>query len=169
MGAPRLAWYDYFATLSDREGAKYCHNPALSASQCTSASLQGHVSMNDTFAAAPLRDLARAYAAAISLVDEQFGKIVMTVDELALAENTILMFVGDHGQNLGVHSPLISRCHCCPHCLLREDTDFGGTILVAGEHNMFSDYCPDIISLQNNATNLVVCPYLVALVSNDDT
>lgn len=57
--------------------------------------------MNDTFAAAPLRDLARGYAATISLVDEQFGKIVVTLDELALAENTIVMFVGDHGQNLG--------------------------------------------------------------------
>jgi|OM-RGC.v1.026304124 Arylsulfatase A and related enzymes len=93
--------YDYFATLSDREGVKYCHNPALNASQCTSAHLRGHVSMNDIFATAPLRDLARGYAAAISLVDEQFGKVTATLDELELAEKSVVIFVGDHGQNLG--------------------------------------------------------------------
>ena len=54
------------------------------------------------FAVAPLRDLARGYAAAISMVDEQFGKVVATLDhELALAEQTVVVFVGDHGQNLG--------------------------------------------------------------------
>lgn len=71
--------------------------------------------MNDTFAAAPLRDLARGYAAAISLVDEQFGKVVMTLDELSLAQKTIVMFVGDHGQNLGMRKPaLSSHRHCVP-------------------------------------------------------
>jgi hypothetical protein len=118
-GAPRLAWYDYFATLSDRKGAKYCHDPALSASQCTTPNLRGRVMMNDTFVTAPLRDLARAYAAAISLVDEQFGKIVMTIDELALADKTIVMFVGDHGQNLGTCKLALScRRHCIPRRLL---------------------------------------------------
>jgi arylsulfatase A-like enzyme len=102
LNAPRLAWYDYFATLSDRNGVKYCHNPQLKAAQCTKPNLQGHVSMNDTFATAPLRDLARGYSAAISMVDEQFGKVVRTLDELALSEKTVVMFVGDHGQNLGV-------------------------------------------------------------------
>ena len=89
-----LGRYDYFATLADRKGVMYCHNPALNSSQCTRPNLQEHVTMNDTFAVAPLRDLARGYAAAISMVDEQFGKVVATLDhELALAEQTVVVFM----------------------------------------------------------------------------
>ena len=35
-------------------------------------------------------------AAAISMVDEQFGKIISTLDELQLSERSIVAFVGDH-------------------------------------------------------------------------
>ena len=122
-GAPRLAWYDYFATLSDRKGVTYCHNPKLSSSQCTKPNLQGHVTMNDTFATAPLRDLARGYAAAISMIDEQFGKVVATLDhELTLAEQTVVIFVGDHGQNLGARislSPVSLSLFCFNYALSR--------------------------------------------------
>jgi iduronate 2-sulfatase len=104
VGAPRLAWYDYFLSLKDRSGVEYCHNSALKMSQCRKTAMQGHVSMADAFAVAPLRALARGYAAAISLVDEQFGKVLGALDELGLAEKTVVMFVGDHGQNLGEHN-----------------------------------------------------------------
>eukprot|EP01043_Picozoa_sp_COSAG02_P008891 COSAG02_NODE_293_length_25438_cov_52.630254_4_plen_156_part_00 len=48
-GAPRLAWYDYFATLSDQNGDQYCHNPALSAAECTWFRWPGCLPPNEGF------------------------------------------------------------------------------------------------------------------------
>jgi iduronate 2-sulfatase len=42
--------------------------------------------------------------ASISFTDEQFGKILSAVDELGMADNTMVLFTGDHGQNLGEHA-----------------------------------------------------------------
>jgi choline-sulfatase len=43
----------------------------------------------------------RAYFGAISFVDEQFGQILDTLAETGLAENTIILICGDHGEMLG--------------------------------------------------------------------
>ncbi len=41
------------------------------------------------------------YAAAISFADEQIGRILEKLDELDLAENTLVVFTSDHGEMLG--------------------------------------------------------------------
>jgi arylsulfatase A-like enzyme len=43
------------------------------------------------------------YAALISGLDNQIGKILSTLDELGIANNTIVMFVSDNGTNLKKH------------------------------------------------------------------
>ena len=43
------------------------------------------------------RELRRAYYAAISFMDHLVGRAINAIDEAGLADNTIIMFVGDHG------------------------------------------------------------------------
>ncbi len=42
----------------------------------------------------------RSYAALVSTLDHQIGQILNKLDELELAENTIVIFFGDHGHSL---------------------------------------------------------------------
>ncbi|GGM10655.1 choline-sulfatase [Pseudomonas asuensis] len=48
-----------------------------------------------------VRDARRAYYGACSYVDANIGKLLKTLDECGLADDTIIVFSGDHGDMLG--------------------------------------------------------------------
>ncbi|WP_137822127.1 choline-sulfatase [Pseudomonas sp. D(2018)] len=50
---------------------------------------------------AKIRDARRAYFGACSYVDDQIGALLKTLSECQLAEDTIVVFSGDHGDMLG--------------------------------------------------------------------
>jgi iduronate 2-sulfatase len=50
---------------------------------------------------ATARNLIHAYAACVSFIDAQVGRILAALDELGLSENTIVVLWGDHGWHLG--------------------------------------------------------------------
>lgn len=58
---------------------------------------KGH--LNDDFA----KELIHGYYACVSYVDAQIGKVLSELENLQLAENTIVILWGDHGWNLGEH------------------------------------------------------------------
>lgn len=51
-----------------------------------------------------LRRLKRAYKAMIHLVDDQVGRILQTLEQEGLMDNTVILFVADHGEMLGDHN-----------------------------------------------------------------
>ena len=52
---------------------------------------------------APLQKVRRGYYGAVSFMDRQVGRILTELDRLKLRENTIVVFVSDHGYLLGEH------------------------------------------------------------------
>jgi iduronate 2-sulfatase len=50
-----------------------------------------------------LKDCRRAYAAATSFVDAQVGRVLDALERLKLADNTVVIFISDHGYALGEH------------------------------------------------------------------
>lgn len=55
----------------------------------------------DTITDAQVRNARRAYYGAISYVDDQLGKVLQALEDSGLAEDTIIVFSGDHGDMLG--------------------------------------------------------------------
>ncbi len=50
------------------------------------------------------KEAKHGYWASVSYIDAQIGKILGALDSLGLADNTIVLFFGDHGWQLGEHS-----------------------------------------------------------------
>jgi arylsulfatase A-like enzyme len=49
------------------------------------------------------RKLVHGYAACVTYMDAQLGKVLAALEELGLAENTVVLLWGDHGWKLGEH------------------------------------------------------------------
>ena len=48
-----------------------------------------------------LQEARRAYYSTLSIVDEEFGKLIQGMEERGALENTIVVFMADHGQSVG--------------------------------------------------------------------
>lgn len=57
------------------------------------------------------RKLIHGYYACVSYTDAQIGKVLDELDELGLAENTVVVLWGDHGWHLGEHTLWCKHCN----------------------------------------------------------
>lgn len=66
-------------------------------------SLPGQTDIFARFTDQDRREFLRSYYACTSFMDAQVGKVVNAVKEAGLLENTLIVFLGDHGYHLGEH------------------------------------------------------------------
>jgi iduronate 2-sulfatase len=59
-----------------------------------------HMGMNED----QQREALRSYYAAISFMDDQLGRVLRTLEALRLRQNTVVVFMSDHGWHLGEHT-----------------------------------------------------------------
>jgi iduronate 2-sulfatase len=55
------------------------------------------------FSEEAVREIRRGYLGAVRFMDRQFGRLLAELDRLKLRDNTIVVFVSDHGYLLGEH------------------------------------------------------------------
>jgi arylsulfatase A-like enzyme len=112
--APEKYW-DLYArdSLELSENQEFAKND-LEYFYTTSNELRSYSDEQGNFIYEPLKDhnllpqdeqrkLIHGYYAAVSYIDAQIGKIVKKLEELDLADNTIIIIWGDHGYHLGDH------------------------------------------------------------------
>lgn len=56
------------------------------------------------------REVIACYYAMIELIDDQLGRIVSTLEDLGQLDNTIIIFMSDHGELLGDHGLIYKGC-----------------------------------------------------------
>lgn len=103
FNAPKKYWdlYDRedFGTIENRD--RPLNAPEIAFHQWQE--LRGYTDIpgKGTLSAAKEKELRHGYYACVSYVDAQIGKVLKTLDELNLRENTIIVLWGDHGYHLG--------------------------------------------------------------------
>lgn len=60
---------------------------------------------------AQAQKLIHGYYACVSYTDAQIGKVLAALEQTGLAENTIVVLIGDHGWNLGNHQLWCKHCN----------------------------------------------------------
>ena len=81
-----------------------------------------------------VRDLTRQYYANVTCADRNIGRVLKTLDETGLADNTIVIFIGDNGFMVG-QSGLLGKGNA-GHLEINND---GRTLRTSTRANMFDD------------------------------
>lgn len=61
----------------------------------------------NAYDATQIQTIRAAYAAMVALIDDETKRVLDTLDELVLSENTLVVFTSDHGEMLGDHHMLL--------------------------------------------------------------
>lgn len=75
--------------------------------EASEKSYGGHAPGYLDYSADDLQDIKAGYYAMVSLVDDEVGRILATVEAEGLADNTVVIFTSDHGEMLGDHQLML--------------------------------------------------------------
>lgn len=101
-----LSWnppHPPFHLVPDKYKKQYAQGPVNFRPNVSADSLMAHTGERMDSGADMLEQYTREYFAAITGMDEQFGRMIQVLTELGLDENTIVVLSSDHGELLGSH------------------------------------------------------------------
>ncbi len=75
--------------------------------EASKRSYAGHVKGFAEYTADEIQRIKAAYYAMVTFVDDEVGRILDTLEECGLADDTIVVFTSDHGEMLGDHQLLL--------------------------------------------------------------
>ncbi|SDS33498.1 sulfatase family protein [Actinopolymorpha singaporensis] len=75
--------------------------------EASKESYAGHAKGFVEYTEAELQQVKAAYYAMVTLVDDEVGRILATLDEEGLTDNTVVVFTSDHGEMLGDHQLML--------------------------------------------------------------
>lgn len=97
--SPKTPYFDYFP-----EGQMpVVQNVAQDQQDIPAAGLGSYKADQDRLTDDLKRQCRQAYLASISFMDAQVGRVVQSLEQLGLADNTIIVFTSDHGYHMGEH------------------------------------------------------------------
>ena len=100
---PFVAPKDPYFNLHPREEMPVVTGVAEDQADLPAAALGSAKAEQDTLTDDLRRDCRQAYAASISFMDAQVGRVVAALDRLGLADDTVIVFTSDHGYHMGEH------------------------------------------------------------------
>ncbi|MHC4069283.1 MAG: sulfatase [Planctomycetota bacterium] len=77
------------------------------------------------------------YDGEIRYFDEHFGRLIRTLKELGMYEDSLMMFTSDHGESIGEHNYFFVHGHNLDHCLLHVPLLIRYRGLAPGKRNEF--------------------------------
>ena len=97
-----------------------------------------------------VRRIQATYCAMIEMVDEQIGRVMTTLEQTGLAENTLVIFASDHGDFWG-HRGLVGKSNAVYEDLLRIPTIWRGPQVAKGQVSDAivenTDFTPTLLEL----------------------
>ncbi|RBP48751.1 sulfatase-like hydrolase/transferase [Arenicella xantha] len=117
---------------------------------------QGHPELSDKW----FQAYGQFYAYLHTLADQQIERVLKTLDESGLADNTIVVFLSDHGEYGGTHGGMIEKWHTAYDQILHVPVVFSSPLLNNKDHAMKSvdqltshiDILPTLLGLAGYST-----------------
>jgi iduronate 2-sulfatase len=106
FNAPKKYWdlYDRASIAPPAPAALPAGAPAIAGHNSDELRNYGGIPEEGPLPPAQAAELRHGYYAAISFLDAQVGRVLAELERLGLADNTIVVFWGDHGFHLGEHT-----------------------------------------------------------------
>src|SRR5690606_8228348 len=78
--------------------------PRADQSRCVQREQEGsYLGRFSEFSPREITSIRKGYAASIAFLDQQVGRVLDALDDAGLTENTLVIFMSDHGDQLGDH------------------------------------------------------------------
>jgi arylsulfatase A-like enzyme len=156
--------------------------------------LHGYLGNTDTFTEEDYKEMRIGYHASIALLDDEIGRVLQTLAERGYEQNTLIVFVSDHGDMLGDHGLVVKGAYFYDPCVrvplilsypgkipagiiseaLVQPNDLASTILHAAgmEPEKITQLMPNSLNLlshRERAHRFVVCSYRETGISDNGT